>query len=35
MGRRNDALAKYDEALKLSPNWRELRQARDAVARSG
>jgi len=32
-GRRRDALAKYDEALKYAPAWPELLQARDATAR--
>jgi tetratricopeptide (TPR) repeat protein/predicted GNAT family acetyltransferase len=32
-GQWNDALARYDEALKYAPVWRELRQARDAAAR--
>jgi tetratricopeptide (TPR) repeat protein len=33
-GRRADALAKYDEALKYAPAWAELHQVRDMVARS-
>jgi tetratricopeptide (TPR) repeat protein len=32
-GKWNDALAKYDEALKDAPAWPELRQARDAASR--
>jgi tetratricopeptide (TPR) repeat protein len=32
-GRWNDALAKYDEALKYAPNWLSLHQARDEAAR--
>ena len=28
-----DALAKYDQALKLAPAWPELRQAREAAQR--
>ncbi len=31
-GHWNDALAKYDEALRYAPNWAALKQARDAVA---
>ena len=31
-GRWNEALAKYDEALKAAPAWAALRQARDAAA---
>ena len=27
-----DALAKYDEALKYAPNWKQLKDVRDAVA---
>ena len=33
-GERHAALAKYDAALQLAPNWKELRQARDRLARS-
>jgi tetratricopeptide (TPR) repeat protein len=32
-GRPGEALAKYDEALKYAPNWKELKEARDAVAK--
>jgi hypothetical protein len=28
-----DALAKYDEALKYAPNWKQLREARGAAAK--
>lgn len=28
-----DALAKYDEALKYAPNWKELMEVRDALAK--
>jgi tetratricopeptide (TPR) repeat protein len=28
-----EALAKYDEALKFAPNWKQLKEARDAVAK--
>jgi hypothetical protein len=27
-----DALAKYDEALKFAPNWKQLKEAREAIA---
>jgi hypothetical protein len=27
------ALAKYDEALKCAPNWKQLNEARDAAAK--
>jgi hypothetical protein len=30
-GKTRDALAKYDEALKYAPNWKELKQAREAA----
>jgi len=32
-GRWKEALAKYDQALKYAPAWRELHQAREAAAR--
>ena len=32
-GRPISALAKHDEALKCAPNWKELRQAREALAK--
>ncbi len=32
-GRAKEALGKYDEALKYAPNWKELRQAREALAK--
>jgi tetratricopeptide (TPR) repeat protein len=32
-GNRKKALAKYDEALKYAPNWKQLRQAREAAAK--
>jgi hypothetical protein len=28
-----DALAKYDEALKYAPNWKQLKEARNALAK--
>jgi hypothetical protein len=28
-----DALVKYDEALKYAPNWKQLKDARDALAK--
>jgi hypothetical protein len=34
-GRRREALAKYDEALKYAPAWTDLRRTRDAASRSG
>ena len=27
------ALAKYDEALKYAPNWKQLKEAREVVAK--
>lgn len=30
-GKPQEALAKYDEALKYAPNWKELKEARDAT----
>jgi tetratricopeptide (TPR) repeat protein len=32
-GRPTEALAKYDEALKYAPNWKELKDAREAVTK--
>jgi predicted negative regulator of RcsB-dependent stress response len=32
-GKSKDALAKYDEALKYAPNWKQLKEARDAAAK--
>jgi hypothetical protein len=32
-GRPINARAKHDEALKCAPNWKELRQAREALAK--
>jgi hypothetical protein len=32
-GHPQEALAKYDEALKYAPNWKQLKEARDAVAK--
>jgi hypothetical protein len=32
-GKIKDALVKYDEALKYAPNWKQLKDAREAVAR--
>ena len=29
----NDALAKHDEALKYAPNWKQLKEAREAAAK--
>jgi len=31
-GRSKDALAKYDEALKYAPNWKQLKEARESAA---
>ena len=31
-GNTKDALSKYDEALKYAPNWKQLHEARDALA---
>ena len=28
-----DALEKYDEALKYAPNWKQLKEAREAAAK--
>ena len=28
-----EALAKYDEALKYAPNWKELKESREAMAK--
>lgn len=32
-GKPGDALAKYDEALKYAPNWKQLKDAREALAK--
>ena len=32
-GKTKVALVKYDEALKYAPNWKQLKEARDAVAK--
>jgi hypothetical protein len=32
-GRFKDALVKYEEALKYAPNWKQLKDAREAVAK--
>ena len=32
-GRTKEAPAKYDEALKYAPNWKQLHEARESVAR--
>jgi tetratricopeptide (TPR) repeat protein len=32
-GKTRDALAKYDEALKYAPNWKQLKDAREAAAK--
>jgi hypothetical protein len=31
-GKIEEALANYDEALKYAPNWKQLKEAREAVA---
>jgi len=31
-GHTKEALAKYDEALKYAPNWKQLKEAREAMA---
>jgi hypothetical protein len=31
--RGKEALAKYDEALKVAPNWKQIHEAREAVAK--
>jgi Flp pilus assembly protein TadD len=30
-GKTKEALVKYDEALKYAPNWKQLKEARDAA----
>jgi len=32
-GKTKEALAKYDEALKYAPNWKQLKEAREAAAK--
>jgi predicted negative regulator of RcsB-dependent stress response len=32
-GKAKDALAKYDEALRYAPNWKELKGAREALTK--
>jgi len=32
-GHTKEALAKYDEALKYAPNWKQLKEAREALAK--
>jgi predicted negative regulator of RcsB-dependent stress response len=32
-GKAKEARAKYEEALKYAPNWKELRAAREAAAK--
>jgi tetratricopeptide (TPR) repeat protein len=32
-GKTKESLVKYDEALKYAPNWKELREAREALAK--
>jgi predicted negative regulator of RcsB-dependent stress response len=32
-GNMKDALAKYDEALKYAPNWKQLKEAREVAAK--
>jgi hypothetical protein len=31
-GKTKEALAKYDEALKYAPNWKQLKEARESAA---
>ena len=33
LGKPKEALAKYDEALKYAPNWKQLKDAREALAK--
>jgi len=32
-GNAKDALVKYDEALKYAPNWKQLKEAREALVK--
>jgi len=32
-GKAKDALAKYEEALKYAPNWKQLKEAREAASK--
>jgi predicted negative regulator of RcsB-dependent stress response len=32
-GKTKEALAKYDAALKYAPNWKQLKESREAVAK--
>jgi hypothetical protein len=32
-GKTKDSLVKYDEAIKYAPNWKQLKDARDAAAK--
>jgi tetratricopeptide (TPR) repeat protein len=32
-GHANEAIAKYDEALRYAPNWKELKDVREALAK--
>ena len=32
-GKTKEALAKYDEALKYAPNWKQLQDARETLAK--
>jgi len=32
-GKTKEALAKYDQALKYAPNWKQLHEAREATAK--
>jgi hypothetical protein len=32
-GNRNESPVKYDEALKYAPNWKQLKEAREALAK--
>jgi glucose-6-phosphate isomerase len=33
LGNAKEALAKYDEALKYAPDWKQLKGAREAAAK--
>jgi hypothetical protein len=33
-GKTKDALAKYDEAFKFAPNWKQRKEAREAAAKA-
>jgi predicted negative regulator of RcsB-dependent stress response len=32
-GKTKDALAKYDQALRYAPNWKQLKQVREALVK--